>query len=314
MDAERVRHRVRRRHHHRRRARRPLRPAPGLHLRACSVHRRLGGLRARARTRRADRRPHRAGPGRRGRAAAQPHDPDARVPAGAPRDDRRHLRRARRAGRRDRAAGRRRGHPGDRLALDLLDQRPDRRRRRCRSRPAAAAGELRRAGAARPAGRRARHRRRRRPRLGAGARQPGRLGERRDRQLRSPPAPPCWSPSSPGSARAPSRWCRCACFGSRAFAARQRHDLPDVRARSSPPRSWSPRSSSSPAATRRWPPACGLLPFFATPMIISPIAGAVSDRIGRRPRDRRRAAAADARLRLDRDDGYLVTYYINFSS
>ena len=26
-----------------------------------------------------------------------------------------------------------------------------------------------------------------------------------------------------------------------------------------------------------------LLPFFATPMLISPIAGAVSDRIGRRP-------------------------------
>jgi MFS family permease len=26
-----------------------------------------------------------------------------------------------------------------------------------------------------------------------------------------------------------------------------------------------------------------LLPFFATPMIVSPIAGALSDRIGRRP-------------------------------
>ena len=45
-----------------------------------------------------------------------------------------------------------------------------------------------------------------------------------------------------------------------------------------------------------------LLPWLATPMIVSPIAGAVSDRIGRRPRDRGRAAAADARLRLDRDE------------
>jgi len=45
------------------------------------------------------------------------------------RDDRRHLRRARQAGCRDGADRRRHGHPGNQLALDLLDQRADRSRR-----------------------------------------------------------------------------------------------------------------------------------------------------------------------------------------
>ena len=46
-----------------------------------SVHARLGGVRARARRVRADRRPHRAGLGRRDRAPAQPDDPDDAFPA-----------------------------------------------------------------------------------------------------------------------------------------------------------------------------------------------------------------------------------------
>ncbi len=82
------------------------------------------------------------GVGRRGRAAAQPDDPDHRVPGAAPRRHRRHLRRAGRAGRRGRAAGRRRGHRRAGLALDLLDQRPARRGREPAV-AAAAAGELR---------------------------------------------------------------------------------------------------------------------------------------------------------------------------
>ena len=202
-------------------ARRPLRPPPGLHHRPRPVHRRLGGLRARPGRLRADRRPHRAGPGRRDRPPAQPHHPDDRLPGRTARDDRRHLRRTRRAGRRDGADRRRRGHPGNRLALDLLDQRADRRRRPA-ARHAAAARKPRRPGAARPARRHAPDRRRRRHRVGPGPRGPVGLGEPRDHRLPGLPAPSCCSPSPPGSSASASRWCRCACSA----AARSRSATP----------------------------------------------------------------------------------------
>ena len=130
---------------------------------------------------RADRRPHGAGTRRSGGPAAQPHDSDDGVPAREAGDDRRRLRRSRWSRRRARADRRRRDHRSDRLALDLLDQRPDR-ARRCAPRSAAPAGEPRRAGAARPDRRLARHRRRRRARLGADSRERCRLGQRRDRR------------------------------------------------------------------------------------------------------------------------------------
>ena len=145
-------------------------------------------------------------------------------PAGATRDDRRHLRRTRRAGRRDGADHRRRGHPGNRLALDLLDQRADRSRRPA-ARDAAAARKLRRPGAARPARRHTHNRRRRCHCLGPGSREPVGLGERRDRQL-------------PGLRRCPAaRLRRLGTARQRADGAtapvsqpcvrgRQRHDLP----------------------------------------------------------------------------------------
>ena len=206
---------------------RPLRPPPDLQYRPRPVHRRLGGLRARPGRPRADRRPHRAGPGRRDRPPAQPHDPDDGFPCAATRDDRRHLRRTRRAGGRAGADHRRRGHPGNRLALDLLDQRADRGRRPA-ARDAAAARQLRRPGAAGPGRRHARHRRRRRHCLGPGPRGPGGLGERRDPQL-------------PGLRRCPAaRLRRLGTARQRTDAApapvpqprvrgRQRHDLPHDR-------------------------------------------------------------------------------------
>ena len=224
VDADRVQHRFRRRHHHRSRRRRPLRPAAGLQYRPRPVHRRLGGLCARPGRPRADRRPHRAGPGRRDSPPAQPHDPDDGFPCAATRDDRRHLRRTRRAGGRAGADHRRRGHPGNRLALDLLDQRADR-GRRLATRDAAAARQLRRPGAAGPARRYARDQRHRCHCLGPGPRGPGGLGERRDRQL-------------PGWRRCPAaRLRRLGTARQRTDAApapvpqprvhgRQRHDLP----------------------------------------------------------------------------------------
>ncbi len=213
MDRQRVRHRLRRRHHHSRRPGRPLRAPPGLLQRPGAVHARLGGVRARPQRVRADRRPHGAGTRGSGSAAAQPHDSDDRIPAREAGDDRRRLRGARWPRRRARADRRRRDHRSDRLALDLLDQRPDR-ARGCGTRSAAPTRELRRAGAARPDRRLARHRRCGRARLGADSRQRRRLGQHPDRRAHSPPARSCSPRFSGGSTMPPSRWCRCGCLPS----------------------------------------------------------------------------------------------------
>ena len=213
VDAERLRHRLRRRDHHRRRARRPVRTAEGLQHRARAVHGRLGGLRPRAEPVRVDRRADGAGARRCGRAAAELDHPDDGVPDRAPRDDRRDLRRSRRSRRRDGTDRRRRGDAGHRLALDLLDQRPDRRRRRA-ARPSAASRELRRTRAARPRRSRACHRRRRRAGLGAQPRQRRRLVKRRGRGHVGRRDRAACLPSFGGRARCPSRWCRCACLRS----------------------------------------------------------------------------------------------------
>ena len=130
----------------------------------------------------ADRRPHRAGPGRRDRLAAESHDLDDCLPRATARDDRRHLRRARRAGGRGGPDRRRRAHPGNRLALDLLDQRADRGRRPAAC-GAAPAREPRRPGTARPARGHARDRWRRRDCLGPGPRGTVGLDKRRGRRL-----------------------------------------------------------------------------------------------------------------------------------
>ncbi len=142
--------------------------------------RRFRRLRPGAEPIRVDRRPDGARARRRGRAAAELDDPDGGFPGRASRDDRRDLRRPRRSRRRDGTDRRRRRHAGHRLALDLLDQRPDRRRRRA-PRPSVATRELWRTGATRPRRSRARHRRRRRAGLGAQPRQRGWLVERRGR-------------------------------------------------------------------------------------------------------------------------------------
>ena len=53
-----------------------------------------------------------------------------------------------------------------------------------------------------------------------------------------------------------------------------------------------------------------LLPFFATPMVISPIVGLVSDRIGRRPVMRPRPGAADGGVRVGRRSGFAGTSWV----
>ena len=68
--------------------------------------------------------------------AAQPDDPHRGVPGRAASSRLRHLRRPRRSRGRARPDRRRGDHRGDRLALDLLDQHPDRRRGDGSSRPA----------------------------------------------------------------------------------------------------------------------------------------------------------------------------------
>ena len=105
----------------------------------------------------------------------------------------------------------------DRLALDLLDQCPDRARRRA-PRLRAATREPWRAGAARPRRRRAGHRRRRRARLGAHPRQRRRLGERRGRRPASRSAACCSLVFSGGSAGATEPMVPLRLFAVRDFA------------------------------------------------------------------------------------------------
>ena len=104
-----------------------------------AVRRRVGRLRARAQRRLADRRPGGPGRGRGARRAARPGAAERGLPARAAGHGDRDLQRDHRPRRRQRPAGRRRGRPGPRLAVDLLDQRADRPRRR----PARAAAHAR---------------------------------------------------------------------------------------------------------------------------------------------------------------------------
>src|SRR5215469_4605590 len=102
------------------------------------------------------------------------------VPAGGARQGARHLRRVQRHCAHHRADHRRRGGRGPRLAMDLLDQPPDR-PRAGPARPPLHSRERRRPGRDRRAGRPARHGRGTRADLGPHARQPSRLDARRGR-------------------------------------------------------------------------------------------------------------------------------------
>ena len=177
VDRQRLQPELRRAADHGRRARRPLRPPPLLRGRPGAVHRRLGAVRARTRRRLADRRPRRPGRGRRAADAARPGAAERRLPARAPRRGDRDLQRDHRPLRRRGPARRRRGRRGPRLGVDLLAQRADR-RGRDPARADAHAREPRARRRARPPRARARDRRRARDRLGPGARQRGRVGER----------------------------------------------------------------------------------------------------------------------------------------
>ena len=132
VDRERVHAHVRRPAPDRRGARRPLRAAAAVRDRADAVHARLGRGGARAVDRGARRR---AGGAGRGRGDHHPADADDPLRGGAGREARRRARRLgrdRRPRRRARPARRRRRRLGPLVAVDLLDQRPDRPRARCR--------------------------------------------------------------------------------------------------------------------------------------------------------------------------------------
>ena len=98
-----------------------------LHHRPGALHRRFRGRRARAEHRPADRRARGPGHRRRDRHAADADPARGRLPRGASWHRAGGVVGHQRHRRRDRPAGRRRRHPGHLLALDLLDQRPDRR-------------------------------------------------------------------------------------------------------------------------------------------------------------------------------------------
>ena len=115
----------------RRPARRPARPAAGLHGRPRPVRARLAGRRLRRERRRADRRARRPGPRRRDRLARRALDRHHHLPRrrGAQQGARR-LGRGRRLRRRRRRPARRRAHRVPRLGVGALGQRADRDRRR----------------------------------------------------------------------------------------------------------------------------------------------------------------------------------------
>ena len=183
VDGQRVHAHLRRAAPDRRRARRPLRAPAHVRDRARHLHARLGGGRARAVDRGARRRPRDPG-----RSAARSSLPltltilSAAVPAEKRGARARRLGRDRRPRRRARPARRRRGRRGPLLALDLLDQRPDR-PRADPARAPPARRDVRPEGEARPAGPRPRQRRPVRHRLGPRPRQRPGLDEHRDRRL-----------------------------------------------------------------------------------------------------------------------------------
>src|SRR5579875_2268315 len=110
----------------RRGARRPLRPAADALRRPRALHHSVAAGRAGADSRSTDRRPGAARRRRGDHGAADPHARHRRLPAGTAELGDRHLERRRGPERGDRAVRRRCHRAGDRLALDLLGQRPRR--------------------------------------------------------------------------------------------------------------------------------------------------------------------------------------------
>ena len=126
VDRQRLHADVRRPAADRRRARRPLRPQADVHHRPRDLHRRLGHRRPLVVVGDAHRRPGDPGRRRRDRHPAHPDDPVGRGAGRAARGRPRRVGRDRRPGHRHRAGRRRGDRRGTRLAVDLLDQRPDR--------------------------------------------------------------------------------------------------------------------------------------------------------------------------------------------
>ena len=244
------------------------------------LHRRLGRGGARAVDRRARRRPRPPGPRRRDRDAAHADDPLGRRARGAPRARARRLGRDQRPRRRVRPARRRRRRLGHLVALDLLAERADRARARCRSR---CSGSRR---AAAPSGRLDL------PGLvlasagcfgivwGLVRGNARRLGlardRRRDRRRRSS----CSALFVAWELRAPSADAADALLPQPHLRARERrvavHVLRDVRL-DLPARAVLPDRAGLLAARS---PGLRILPWTAMPMLVAPIAGALSDRIG----------------------------------
>jgi hypothetical protein len=126
VDRQRVQPELRRAADHRRRAGGPLRASQALRNRPRPVRACLGGRRARAQRRGAHRRARGAGRRVCVDPAARAGAAECGLPAGEARGRDRHLQRDHRHRRRDRPASGWRCRAGNRLAVDLLDQRADR--------------------------------------------------------------------------------------------------------------------------------------------------------------------------------------------
>ena len=202
------------------------------------------------------------------------------VPGREARARARHLVGHRRARRRHRAAGRRRDHRDHLVAVDLLGQRP-RRAAAPAARPPRPGRELRPRGPARPAGRRAGYRGPRRHRLRHRAGQLARVGEHHDRRLLPRRRRAAGRVRAVGAAQP----------GADAAAA----VLPLARVRRHLRRLAGdvvrdlrldlPARAVLPDRGGYGPLEAGLrtLPWTGMPMLVAPIAGALSDRIGSRP-------------------------------
>ena len=240
----------------------------------------LGGGRSRSVDGGADRGPRGAGHRRRDRDAVDADHPLGRVPGGEARGGPRRLVRDCRPGSGGRPARRRGCRRRDRVAVDLLAERPD--RDRCAPARAPADREPRTRQGARPARPRARERRPVRSRLGARYTETATAGAARRSSVRSQLVPRSSRPSWPGRRGQLRRCCRFASSGPGL-----------LRGQRCVTRSMYFGMFGSifllsqffQTAQGYSPLEAGLriLPWTAMPMFISPIAGALSDRIGGRP-------------------------------
>ena len=289
VDRQRVHARVRRVPPHRRRARRPLRPAQGLRRRPRHLHRRVSRRRARAEHRRADRRAGGAGARRRHRRAAQPHAAERRDRARAARPRARPVVGHQRPRRRARPARRRRGDRGDLVAVDLLAQRPG----RPGARPARRCASSRRA-TARPGGSTSRASRSRRPACSASS------SASSAATRRAGAAPRSSLPIAIGAAllvafvawelRAAAPMLPMRFFRSRAFAATNGVSLAMTFGIFG---SIFLLAQFFQTVQGYSPLEAGLrtLPWTGMPMLVAPIAGVLSDRVGSPPADGRPACS-----------------------